>query len=56
MYLTCKFYKTGIVLLCNLLHSLTGKVEMVKKLFKEFEGYHENILIQSFEMSPLLIC
>ena len=29
---------------------------MAKKLFRGFEGYHENALIQSFEMSPLLIC
>ena len=37
-------------------HSPARKVEMAKKLFRGFEGYHENALIQSFEMSPLLIC
>ena len=36
-------------------HSPTGKVEMAKKLFRGFEGCHENALIQSFEMSPHLI-
>ena len=37
-------------------HSPAGKVEMAIKLFRWFEGWHENALIQSCEMSPHLIC
>ena len=45
-----------ISLVCPLQHTVRqGKLKR-QKMFKRFEGCHKNTLIQSFEMSPHLIC